>query len=362
MALRLLLAALAAALVLPAVPAATPAPAQGRFLALAEQGLAQARARWWDAGAGWYRDRLDPTFRPSAPLAYLWSAFGLFEAVDAVAIADPTPAHRRAVRAFAAGARRYWNPDVGGFAYYPGTRGHKVTYFDDNGWWAIAFLDAYRATGDRADLADAARAFWFIATRGWAAGGGTWWDTRHGHITAEPLAAAAFVGAALYGATGEERYLQTVDRMVAWADRASFDPRARLYQRSPTSPVDMDYVEGMMIGADLELCRYAHRPADCAKARALARASLAAFPPALDWSPTADAIYLRFLLDLFRADGDRRLYELAAANADRAVAHAGPGGLYTRSWGGAPIPGGLLRTEAGTLSLLAWLAATPAPG
>src|SRR5579871_2526177 len=76
---------------------------QVHFLALAESGIAAARGHWWNATLGWYDDSLTPK-NPRKPLAYLWSAFPLFESVDAVAIADPTTANTAAVEQFAAGA------------------------------------------------------------------------------------------------------------------------------------------------------------------------------------------------------------------------------------------------------------------
>jgi hypothetical protein len=57
------------------------------------------------------------------PLAYLWSAYPLFEAIDAVAIADPTAANRATVENFATRAEGHWNAELkprGGFAYYRG--------------------------------------------------------------------------------------------------------------------------------------------------------------------------------------------------------------------------------------------------
>ena len=99
-----------------------------------------------------YNDRIDDTDR--LPLATLWSAYPLFEATNGVAIAHPTAANKAAVNAFAAKAAKYWDPDIqatGGFAYYYTARGAWNAYFDDNGWWGVAFLDAYRATGNKAE-------------------------------------------------------------------------------------------------------------------------------------------------------------------------------------------------------------------
>jgi hypothetical protein len=333
------------------------------FLALAKDGLAAARRAWWNARLGWYDDELVP--RRSMPLAYLWSVFPLFQAYTAVAVAEPTKANRAALDAFARGAERYWNPllrPAGGYAYYPGRHGaHLRTYFDDNGWFAIAFADAYRATGERRYLDDAARALRFIASSGWdARGGGIWWDTSHGHTTSEPLAAAAYAAAALYHASRERRYRDEAVRLVRWADAHLRDPRTGLYGRNPADPTAMDYVQGMMIGAELELCRALGRQSYCREARSVGAASLRAFPTPLHWSPTADGLYLRFLLALYRTDGRRLWYETAYRNAVSAAGDARAGnGLYLRAWDGSAIPGGRLRTHAGTVALFAWLAATP---
>ena len=330
------------------------------YLRLAQRGLVQARAEWWNPRLRWYDDRLSIPGKP----AYLWTAFPLFETVNAVAIAAPTARNRAAVAAFAAQAERYWNPAVGGYAYLRGTNRRSVrTYFDDNGWWAIAFVDAFRATGNRRYLADAAKAFRFIVREGWdARSGGTWWDTAHGHKTSEPLAAAAYAGAVLYAETRNRYYLRTVQRLLAWADERSWNRTRGLYGRSDTDGTVMDYVEGMMIGAHLQLCDTLRQASHCRKAQALAAAAARAFPAAASWSPTADAIYLRFLLDLYRHDGNRRWYDLAAANARRALANARDArGLYLRGWDGKRVAGGFLRMHAGTSSLFAWLATVDPP-
>jgi hypothetical protein len=328
---------------------------------LAENGIAAARARWWNPTLGWYDDSLSPK-NPGMPLAYLWSAFPLFEAIDAVAIADPTAAHKLAVEQFAAGAERYWNGalrPIGGFAYYPGThRADALTYFDDNGWWGIAFVDAFRATGDRAYLDQAARAFNFIVRSGWnTGGGGTWWDNRQGHLTAEPLAAAAYIGAVLYQQTGRTTYLHLVQKLLDWANSNTVDPATGLYTRNATDGALLDYVQGMLIGANLVLCDSTHDRAYCTKAGKLGEAALDTFGTDLDWSATADGIYLRFLLELYKKDGHHVYYMAAYTNAERARREAASGGgVYLNDWNGNPMtPPGLLRTHAGTVALFAWL-------
>ena len=350
------------------VATATPGAAQSaRFLSLAEQGISDAKRHWWNSKLGWYDERLAKNWDPGKPLARLWDAFPLFEAVDAVAIADPTPSHLAAVRTFAAKAEQYYNPNlqpVGGYDWYINTkRPDEHTYFDDNGWWAIGFLDAYRATGTRRYLHDAELAFRFIAVSGWdPVDGGVWWETLHLHKTSEPLAAEIYVGLALYQITGTSSYLQTAQQFLAWADTNSWNQAQQLYSRNATDPTTLDYVEGMMIGAHLELCELTGEQSYCDQAEQLASASVAEFPYYANWTPGADVIYLRFMLDLYRSDHDIRWYNLVAANADRALAKSrGPAGLFLRRWDGATFPGRLLQTHAATVSLFAWLAAASAP-
>jgi hypothetical protein len=347
-------------------PPRLPDPAQPRdALAVARRSVALARRSWWDDERGWFDERLSNRWNRRMPLVRLWSAFPLFEAIDAIATARSTRANKAAVRRFAAAARAYWNPALapsGGYAYYPGTDGPDVhAYFDDNGWWAIAFLDAYGATHDRSFLDDADRAYGFVVDAGWdPVDGGVWWDTLHLHKTAEPLAAAIYAGLRLYRATGKYAYLQTARRMLAWAD--AHTRVGILYGRSDTDATLLSNVQGMMIGAAVQLCLISRASGGCARAERIARASLPQFGRNLRWTPAADVIYLRFLLDLYRVDRNPRWYALVVANAQRAIDYAGgASGLFLRTWSGKLVPGGLLQTHAATASLFAWLATVKPP-
>jgi hypothetical protein len=349
----------------PSSLAAVEAP---QFLALADAGVAAAKTYWWDAALGWYDERLTNAWDPSMPLARLWDAFPLFEAVDAVAIADPTVAHLDAVRAFAAKAEQYYNPNltpVGGYDWYIDTTNpDEHAYFDDNGWWEIGFLDAYRATRDIRFLDDAERAFRFIAVAGWdPSGGGVWWETHHLEKTAEPLAAEIYVGLALYQITGQSTYLQTAQQFLDWANANSWNQQLQLYCRSATDTTVLDYVEGMMIGADLELYDITAEQSYLDQAKQLAQTSLDHFglfatrTPWPDRTPAVSVIYLRFILDLYVATGEPVWYQVVYDNAERALANdRGAHGLYLRRWSGGRFPAGLLQPHAATVSLFAWLA------
>jgi hypothetical protein len=345
--------------------AAQAKPATPSYLVVAEKGLTKTQKAFWNPSLHWYNWRLVKT-DPPKPLASLWSVFPLFELADGVAIAAPTPANKAAVEAIGKGAEGYLDPNTGppAFTTYPGNVDPKQhVYFDDNGWFEIAFLDAYQATGDARFLHDAETAYDFIADKGWNPnGGGFWWETLHRHITSEPLAAEIDTGLRLYEITRRSSYLTSAERWLAWAAAHSWNVAEHLYQRSPTDPTTMDYVEGPMIGAQLELCAIRHLKGPCAAAESLARASAATFGTDLDWTPAADALYLRYMLQLYAADHNPEWYNLARRNADDALQLArSADGLFFKQWGGGSFPVRLLQPDAATLSLFAWLGGVHSP-
>ena len=107
---------------------------------------------------------------------------------------------------FAAGAERYLNRGlrpVPGYSPYPGDReADTQTWFDDNGWWGLAFVE--RLPGHRhAPLpADAQRALRYIAPAGWdPRDGGIWWNTEHPYKAGEALASGTLLAVLLYQQT-----------------------------------------------------------------------------------------------------------------------------------------------------------------
>jgi hypothetical protein len=346
---------------------ALPPPAQvadGRaaLLAAADKGVADAQ-RWWNPIEGWYDDFLFP--QGGEPLARLWSVYPLFEAKIALYVADPTPEHLDGLRSLANElGNLYWNPTLqpGGYGWYPQPR--ATAYYDDSGWLGLAYVDAYRATGDPAYLFYAHRAFVFIVGSGWdAVNGGTWWETNHDYKTAEPLAAAVLIGTELYRVSRKSFYLQWVDKLLAWADAKSFNTSRGLYQRSETDDTVLSYVEGLMIVAQQELCTIAKRPNLCTKAKQLADAAVVAFPSDWWWAPQYDVVYLHWMLEYYKLTGDTRWYALAWNYAQLALKNGRDSynGFFTHGWDGNWIADGL-EEHAGNVELLAWVAATPPPG
>jgi hypothetical protein len=325
--------------------------------------VARAQRLWRNRHLGWYDSVLGD--RERYPLATIWDSVPLFEALDAIDIAAPSPAHRAAVEAFAAGAERYWDATLKptpGFAPYPGDRGQVVTWFDDNGWWGLAFLDAYRATHVARYLREAQRAFAFIAADGWnAAGGGLWWDTAHPYIAGEPLAAGSLLGALLYQLTHRAFYRSEVLKFLDWAE-TDFLTEDGLYKSADIDPTPAPYIEGTLVEAHQVLCETGDSEA-CGRASELAEACAERFSDRLTMGPQFDTIYLHWMLVYGVQTGDTRWRGLAEEMAARVQADArNAQGLYLRGWEGTPITEhqaqpNMLQSDAATLELFAWLGA-----
>ncbi|GAC1324165.1 MAG: hypothetical protein NVSMB25_21370 [Thermoleophilaceae bacterium] len=279
---------------------------------------------------------------------------------------NPTPSHRAALARFAAGAESYLNPHLGlggGYAPYPHDRSRGRVWFDDNGWWGLAFLDAYRADHRPRYLADAERAFRFAARRGWdTATGGIWWNTGHPFKSGEALASNALLGAEIFKQTRDSYYLSQVEKFIAWADAHLWSAADGLYAKSDREEIAMPYVEGPMIEAHEVICQATGDLSRCGRAAALAGRAARRFQN-LAMGPQFDAIYLRTMLDYGQSSGDRRWRALAEGQATRALQNAVDNrGLYLRAWDGSDMRAhqaraGMLRTHAATVSLFAWLAA-----
>ncbi len=329
------------------------------YEALAEQGLAQSES--WRAG-GWYCEYLGCT--GAYPLLTIWGDVRMFETVDALEQAAPSPTHRAEVDRFAHASERYWNPYLNGYAPYPGDRYRGAeAWFDDNGWLGVAFVQAYRATGERRYLHDAQRAFNFAATQGWdaAGGGGMWWNTEHPYHAGEALASNSLLGMLLYGADHEPDQLAQVRKFIDWGNSHDVGFHGLYLSGGPGSTV-IDYVEAPLIYAQYLLCQATGQQSYCAHSAEQARSMTEMYGVEYNFAPLYDSIFMEWMEAYGRAVGDGHWLEVAEVNAAHAARHAPDGrGLWLDSWWGGPIRDsqtlpGMFRTMAGTTSLFAWLA------
>ena len=214
-------------------PASARSRSQAHYLAAANKGVKQTH-KWWNHGRHWYASVLR-----GPNVASLWGIVPLFEALNGLQIAQPSNRHRHQLNRFARGAERYLNPNlkpVPGFGPKPGQHNPgKTTWFDDNGWWGLAFLDAYRATGNPRYLNDAKIAQRFISVSGWdttpGRPGGIWWNTNHSFYAGESLAGGTLLSARLYALTHDQAYLDDALKFIAWGDVWLTDPATGLYAR-----------------------------------------------------------------------------------------------------------------------------------
>jgi predicted alpha-1,6-mannanase (GH76 family) len=91
-------------------------------------------------------------------------------------------------------------------------------FYDDNGWWGLAWVAAYDLTGEDRYL-DAARAIFAHNRGGWddACGGGLWWNTNRSYKNAITNELFLTLAALLHQRTpGDEEYLSWALRTWEW--------------------------------------------------------------------------------------------------------------------------------------------------
>jgi Glycosyl hydrolase family 76 len=365
---------------------------QARYLAAANKGVKQTN-RWWSPRMHWYRSVLG-----GSSVASLWGIVPLFEALNGLETLQPSHRHLRALNHFARGAERYLNPalePVPGFGPRPGQHeAGKTAWFDDNGWWGLAFLDAYRATGETRYLADAQTAQRFISVSGWdttpGRPGGIWWNTNHSFYAGESLAGGTLLSARLYALTHDQAYLDDALKYIAWGDVWLTDPSTGLYARlrkpstygtsstgtttsgaearsafnnyPPFAPSPMPYVNGPMILAHRIICQETGQQSYCQRAEQLAAQTLVVYQRF--WmGPQFDFWYVRTMLEFAQLDPAGDWYGIAQRSGRSALHRARDRhGLYLRTWYGkkasrANAPKGSLQLHAANAALFAWMAA-----
>jgi hypothetical protein len=393
----LITAVIAVGALLPAPIASAKTP---NYLNLAKNGLSETHKYFWNSGEHWWNDDLSPgnNIAPNGvhiPLATVWSAVPLFEAFDGVALADPTKATKKAAANFAKYAdSRYWNAALlnkGGWSPYPGDHGvDACVFFDDDGWWGLGFLDAYRATGNSRFLKDAKTTSDFVNARGWQGGGltkGMKWDTWKGdpvqcpHSYAlEALSSATALNAGIWEASGDPKYRGRAMAYIAWANKYAFDKGPDLYDtifhlsESNGGQYPLLYVQGTMIGAYLSLCQGWQGKGDpkaCAQLPVLANAAYAKwYGSGETYFPPQATVFFRYIVQLAAYAKDTTLWDWASQVAEKAL-NKSPGdhGLYLNCWDGRSpnscgqndLQYGQIKGHAATVALFAWLAAFPRP-
>jgi hypothetical protein len=381
---------------------------QAQYLSAAQEGIGKASA-WANTKFHWFNETLNDTKR--YPQATVWGLAPLFESDAFAVMANPNASNVARLQKFANHAELYFDKNVTpgpgistktpAYAPYPKSFNNPKTFFDDNAWWSLGFMEAYFAmvrakqtTLANRYLADAKRGFDFIYSNSWdmhdAGGpdsvlsthGGMFWNTYHTipggtGRSGEALGASTALAAELYRATGDRTYLTAALKYITWANQNILKWDGSYATQIPKEVTMPHDGEGSMITAFINLCQsnagavprtvysflpdnktHSHPsfrlPGDpsswCSWAESLAHHTAFGVNPGggtqdaffpLDEGPQWDAIYVRGLVTLYAQDHDPTWYRLAADTAQRILKNAkGADGKYLKTWGGADrVPG-----------------------
>ena len=158
-------------------------------------------------------------------------------------------------------------------------------YYDDEGWWALAWLDVYGITHDRRYL-EAAQFIFADMTYGWdsTCSGGIWWskDRKYKNAIANELFLS--VAAQLANAAGNtpERatYLTWATREWSWFAHSGMINKNHLVNDGLTAGCENNqkttwtYNQGVILGGLAALNQAKHDPSLLAEAKAVAEATL----------------------------------------------------------------------------------------
>lgn len=232
-------------------------------------------------------------------------------------------------------------------------------YYDDDGWWALAWIDAYDVTGNPAYLSMAETIFTAI-TGAWdsTCGGGVWWSTAHTYKNAIPNELFLAIAAKLANRTAgsaSATYLNWAQQEWTWFKNSGMINAKNLVNdglnsSNPSACTNnggtiWSYNQGVILGALVELFHADNDPSLLPQAEAIANAAIANLaqngiltdPGSMsgDDAPQFKGILLRNLMALYVADPDPRYQAFADANAKSIVASdQGPNCEFGALWQG----------------------------
>ena len=226
--------------------------------------------------------------------------------------------------------------------YRGGRPGFINKFFDDNGWWALAWVDAYDLTGDQRYL-DAAQAIFARNQYGWdeVCGGGLWWNTDRRYKNAITNELFLTLAARLAQRASDERahreYLDWARRTWDWVRASGLIGPGGLVNDGLTAGcannggTTWTYNQGVVLGGLAALCeltgdqgyrRAGEHIADAALARLAGPTGILAEPcepSGCDGDQTQfKGIFVRYLHDLQRLGGKPAHRAFILANADSA--------------------------------------------
>ncbi len=158
-------------------------------------------------------------------------------------------------------------------------------YYDDEGWWALAWIDAYDLTGDARYL-QAAEGVFEDMTGGWdeTCGGGLWWTRERTYKNAIPnelfLSVAAHLANRVQDSSQRSRYVAWATREWTWFQHSSMIEGDHLISDGLDAKcrdnhgTKWTYNQGVVLGGLAELSRLPGEGRVLRPARAIADAAI----------------------------------------------------------------------------------------
>jgi len=157
-------------------------------------------------------------------------------------------------------------------------------YYDDEGWWALTWVNAYDLTGDTRYL-DMAKTIFQDMTTGWdsTCGGGVWWSKARSYKNAIPnelfLTLAARLHQRTHGDSGSGSYIDWANKEWTWFKNSGMINSSNLINDGLDSSCKNNngttwtYNQGVILGGLSDLYKITGNPAYLMQAEAIADAA-----------------------------------------------------------------------------------------
>ena len=228
-----------------------------------------------------------------------------------------------------------------------GASGHKDftnMYYDDTGWWGLAWIDAYDLTGNPAYLSMAETTFAYM-TGGWdtaTCGGGMWWSTKRTYKNAIAnelfLTMAAKLANRTKG-TASSGYLAWAHKEWMWfLDSGMINANGLINDGLNSSNpaacknnngIVWSYNQGVILDGLVELSHASSDPTLLKRAQSIATAAISPASPLVDANgilvdhgvsggdaPQFKGVFMRNLMALYAAAPNPLYKTFADTNAD----------------------------------------------
>lgn len=276
-----------------------------------------------DKKTGLYFETTDRV-RKENKYSWLWPLCALIQAANEQEMVTPGKNHMAPV---VNAIDQYYNAKLPpAYQDYVTSERLSERFYDDNQWIAIAYLDAYKRTGNPKYLRDSKMIYQFMMKGlDTAAGGGLYW--KEGDLGTKNTCSngpGILVALELFKVTKDQQYLNAALDIYKWTYRKLESPEGLFYDaiKIPSGKIDKafyTYNAGTMLQANVLLYSITAERDYLVKAQRLATAAKAHFYkngrlPGHYWF---NAVMLRGYLSLYVIDQNRNWIDFFIKDAER---------------------------------------------